>query len=273
MNAIGPPQRRSPVAFFILLLVLGAPIVVFANVQVLPNIPLFTFGAWLPATSALILSYQENRTAGVVQLLRRSIDFKRIKSRIWYLPILLTWPFIVSVQCGLGFLSGLPVSSPHVSLWMPLIVAILIIAALGEELGWMGYVFEPMQDRLGALGASMLLGVVWAATHIPYFLPSGASLSWIAWQLVYVAATRVVFAWVFDNTGKSVFAITIMHTLFNLVWLLFPRDANLVGLSVPSFYSPRSLALTTIGLAALVTFLWGPKTFTQYRYARLVSPG
>ena len=272
MNATGAHQRRSLVAFFILFLVLGAPIVVFANVQVFPNVPLFTFGALLPATTAVILSYRENRSAGAMELLRRSIDFKRVTSRLWYLPILLTWPFLVSLQCGFAFLSGLPVSSPHVSGWMPLAIAISMIAALGEELGWMGYVFEPMQDRLGALGASLLLGVMWASVHIPYFLPSGASLSWISWQLVYVAATRVIFAWVFDNTGKSVFAVAVMHTMFNTVWLLFPRDANLVGLSVPSFYNPRSLALSTIGMAAVVTFLWGPKTFTRYRYARRVSP-
>ena len=94
MNATGAHQRRSLVAFFILFLVLGAPIVVFANVQVFPNVPLFTFGALLPATTAVILSYWENRSAGVMELLRRSIDFKRVTSRLWYLPILLTWPFL-----------------------------------------------------------------------------------------------------------------------------------------------------------------------------------
>ena len=113
MNATGAHQRRSLVAFFILFLVLGAPIVVFANVQVFPNVPLFTFGALLPATTAVILSYRENRSAGVMELLRRSIDFKRVTSRLWYLPILLTWPFLVFLQCGFAFLSGLPVSSPH----------------------------------------------------------------------------------------------------------------------------------------------------------------
>jgi membrane protease YdiL (CAAX protease family) len=267
------PASKSPAAFFLLLVALGIPIIVFANVEVFPNVPLFTFGALLPVTTALILSYRENKIAGMLALLQRAVDFKRIKSRIWYLPILFTWPFIVVLQCGLAILSGLPVSLPHFPVWMPLIIAILFVAALGEELGWMGYVFEPMQDRFGALWASVLLGVIWASIHVPYFIPSGASPSWIMWQLIYITATRVVFVWIYANTGKSVFGIAVMHTLFNAVWLLFPRNPDFAGLSIPSFYDPGSLAVTTIGLAAVVTFLWGPKTFTYYRYARRTASG
>lgn len=267
------PQIRSPAAFFLLLVVLGSPIAVFANIEIFPNVPLFTFGALYTVTIALILSYRENKLAGMTALLQRAIDIKRIKPRIWYLPILLTWPLIVALQYGLAVLAGLPVSSPHFSVWMPLVVAISFVAALGEELGWMGYAFEPMQDRLGALKASALLGVIWALIHVPYFVPSGASPNWIIWQLIYIAATRVVFVWIYANTGRSLFGVVIMHTLFNTIWFLFPRDTHFVGLSVPSFYNPSSLALTTVGLAALVTFLGGPKTFTQYRYARRTVAG
>ena len=266
------PQKRSPLAFFLLLFALGIPIMMFAGVQVLPNVPLFTFGAFLPVSAALILRYREEGTTGIVGLLRRSFDWKRIQPRTWYFPILLTWPFIVSIQYGVGVLNGLHVSSPHIPGWMPLIVVLSFVAALGEELGWMGYAFEPMQARLGALGASIALGIIWASIHVPYFVPSGAPSAWIIWQLIYIAATRVVFAWVYDNTRNSVFAIAVMHTLFNSVWFLFPRDTSLTGLSVPSFYTPRSLALTTIGVAALVTFLYGHRTFTQYRYARQAAP-
>ncbi len=247
---------------------MGIPIFIFADVQVFPNILLFNCAAFLPVTAALILVYRENGTAGMAELLRRSVDYKRIKSRIWYLPMLLTWPLIVFVQCQLALLSGSPVSTPHFSFWTPIGFSIIFIAALGEELGWMGYAFEPMQELFGALRAALLLGVVWASVHIPLFTASGASPYWIMWQCIYIAATRVLFVWIYNNTGKSLFAIAIMHTFFNFVWQLFPPRAGSTGLLVPSFYNPRSLAITTIVLATIVTFFWGSKTLAQYRYAR-----
>jgi hypothetical protein len=262
-------KGKSPLAFFLLAAAMGIPIFIFADVQVFPNILLFNFAAFLPVTAAMILVYRENGTAGMVELLRRSVDYKRIKSRIWYLPILLTWPFIVFVQYQLALLSGSPVSSPHFSFWTPIGFVIIFIAALGEELGWMGYAFEPMQERFGALKASLLLGVVWASAHIPLFTAGGAFPSWIIWQCIYIAATRVLFVWIYNNAGKSLFAIAIMHTLFNTIWQFFPPRAGSVGLLVPAFYNPSSLAITTAVLAAIVTFLWGSKTLAQYRYARI----
>jgi len=265
-------KGKSPLAFFLLAAALGIPIFIFADVEVFPNIILFNFGAFLPVTAALILVYRKNRTAGMVELLKRSFDYKRIKSTIWYLPVFLVVPFTVSVQYGLALLRGKPVSSPHFSPWIIPIFLLLFIAALGEELGWMGYAFEPMQERLGAVKASILLGIIWALIHIPLFAPSGASPYWIMWQLTYIAATRVLFAWIYNNTGKSVFAVAIMHTLFNTLWLLFPRNAELAGLARPVFYNPRDLALTTLVLATTTTFLWGSKTLAQYKYARSSQP-
>jgi hypothetical protein len=122
------------------------------------------------------------------------------------------------------------------------------------------------------LRASAALGVAWASVHLPYFLAAGAPMDWVAWQFAYLVATRVVFVWVYNNTGRSLFAVAVMHTLFNQVWQLFPRDEALAGMSVPTFYNPASLALTTIALAATVTALWGPSTLARFRIGRSGRP-
>lgn len=93
MNAL-KHQSPSPIAFFMLLLALGSPIIIFSGVHVFPNVPLFTFGAFLPVTTALILRHREDGNAGMVDLLRRSFDYGRIPSRIWYVPVLFMWPLI-----------------------------------------------------------------------------------------------------------------------------------------------------------------------------------
>lgn len=144
--------------------------------------------------------------------------------------------------------------------------AVFFIGALGEELGWMGYAIDPMQARLGALEAALLLGCAWAAFHIPLFvLNSNLSPSWIVWQCLYIVVGRVLFVWVYNNTRKSLFAMGLMHASFNVAWQVFPSTGGLV---VPSFYDPRFLALVVTFLAVIVTVLWGPKSLARLRYTR-----
>jgi membrane protease YdiL (CAAX protease family) len=265
-------KGKSLAAFFLFAFALYVPVAIYADVQVFPNWALINFGAFIPALVALILVYRENGVASIAELLKRPFDFRRIKSKKWYLPIFLAIPMTVLGQYGLALSLGLPVSSPYFAPWMLLICVILFIAAIGEELGWMGYAFEPMQERFGALKASILLGIIWALIHIPLFTASGMSFFWITSQLVYIAATRVLFVWIYNNTGKSIFAVVVMHTLFNTVWFLFPRNEDWVTLARPVFYNPTYLALITIILAAIVTFLWGSKTLAKFRFTRSSQP-
>jgi len=250
-------KGKSPLAFFLVAMVIYIPFVVNANVNT------FVFGAFIPVTTALILVYWENGTAGVVELLRRSFDYKRIKSGVWYLPVLLLYPGIVLMQYGLAIFSGAPVPLPQFSFWTPIGFAIIFVAALGEELGWMGYAYEPMQERLGALKASLVLGVIWVSVHIPLYVMSGASYYWIVWDCIFVVMTRVLFVWIYNNTGRSIFAVALLHTMFNFVWQVIP-PGNMVLIPL---YNPGNLAVITIVLAAMVTFLWGSKTLAQYRFA------
>jgi hypothetical protein len=42
-----------------------------------------------PLVAALILVHRESETAGVIALLKRSFDYKRIGEKLWYVPIVL----------------------------------------------------------------------------------------------------------------------------------------------------------------------------------------
>jgi CAAX protease family protein len=273
MNLLSITSKgKSLSVFFLLAVAFYIPIAIYADVQVFPNWALINFGAFIPMAVALILVYRENGTSSMFELLKRPFDFKRIQSKIWYLPIFLVIPFTVFVQYELALLFGSPVSSLYLPIWSPLLFAILFIAAIGEELGLMGYVIEPMQERFGALNGNILLGIIQASYHILLFTSSGMSAGWIMWQLIYIAATRVLYAWVYNNTGKSIFAVVIMHTLFNLVWFLFPRNTAWVTLARPVFYNPTDLALITIVLATIIAFLWDSKTLAQFRFAPSSQP-
>jgi membrane protease YdiL (CAAX protease family) len=256
---------RSPLKFFLLVFALSLPFWLagaLTPVQLLPGLPISSLMFVCPVTAALIFVYRENKTAGVTELLKRSFDYTRIRAMIWYAPIILMMPGIMVLSHGLMRSMGVPVPAPQFTVLaaLPLFVA-LFVAALGEELGWSGYAVDPMQDRCGALQAGVLLGLVWAAWHVVPYMQAHRSSEWIAWQCLFTVSERVLLVWLYNNTGKSVFAAALFHTMSNVSWLLFP----IYG----SYYDPRITGLITTFVAAIVAVVWGARTLARYRTARL----
>ncbi len=57
-------------------------------------------------------------------------------------------------------LIGSPLPEPHIPFQMiPIFLLMFFIGAIGEEVGWSGYAIDPMQNRWGALKASIMLGI------------------------------------------------------------------------------------------------------------------
>jgi uncharacterized protein len=102
------------------------------------------------------------------------------------------------------------------------------IAGLCEELGWSGYAIDPLQARWGALGAGLLMGLVWAAWHWVPLVQAHRSATWIGWWSLYTVALRVVIVWLYNNTGKSVFAASLFHAF-----------SNVSGITLANYYNPR----------------------------------
>ena len=101
----------------------------------------------------------------MLALLKRSFDFKRIKSKRWLVPILLLMPAISLMVYGVMRWTSMPMPLAQFQLFPALLMfAAFFMGALGEELGWSGYALEPMQERWGALVASLLLGLAFGKT-------------------------------------------------------------------------------------------------------------
>ena|SRR5687768_8782773 len=97
--------------------------------------------------AALILVYSEEGRGGVRRLLRRIFDQRRIRKRIWYWPIIFLMPVIFLLTYLVMRLMGLPLpNEPYFPfLLLPLLFVLFFILAIGEEVGWTGYVTDPLQ--------------------------------------------------------------------------------------------------------------------------------
>jgi len=263
-------KNRSLLNFVMLLFGLSIPPLVIGaiyDVQLFPGFKLFQLPLAMPAVAALILIYRESGRNGVVALLKRTYDFRRIKSKIWYLPILLIYPSIGFLDYLIQRMSGISLPVLHFSLPLFLGYSTMFFFATGEELGMTGYAIDRLQQRYSALTSGILLGLIWAGYHIPSFIISGYySAEWIFWHALYIIAGRILFVWIYNNSGRSFFAMSLFHSTFGLFWILFPATGNLQKAS--SYYDPRIAALVAISYVALTTVLWGSKTLAQYRFTR-----
>lgn len=257
-------RSRSASKFFLLVFALSIPFWLLGAVtglQLLSGLPVSSLMVVSPTLAALIIVYRENKTAGMAELLKRSCDYKRIRTKVWYAPIILLMPGVMVLEYELLRFMGSPIPPPQFPM-LTLLVMLLVffITGLGEELGWMGYAIDPMQARSNALQAGILLGLAWAAWHIIPVVQAGRAPGWIAWQcpLAWVSG-RVLIVWLYNNTGKSVFATALYHAMLNVSFFLFPIGG--------SYYDPRLTGLIVTGTAASVTVLWGPRTLARFRNA------
>ena len=120
-----------------------------------------------------------------------------------------------------------------------------------------------MQHRWGTLQASIILGAVWAIYHFVGLAQAHRSVEWIAWWSLGTVASRVIIAWLYNHTGKSVFVAVLFHTTINVTWQLFPING--------SFYDPRVTGIILAVVATIVIIVWGPGTLARYRYAEALS--
>ncbi|CAN5124407.1 hypothetical protein BH11PSE10_BH11PSE10_09810 [soil metagenome] len=262
MNAGVAVQQRSLLTFFALVFALSVPfwwIGSATDLQLMPGLSVSVLMAFGPMVAALVLVHRESGMTGVRKLLKRSVDFRRITDRRWYLPILLLMPLTSLAVYGVMRGLGLPLPAPADLSVVPALLMLLafFVGALGEELGWSGYVLDPLQRRWNAFQAGLILGVVGVAWHlVPLLFVMHRGPAWIAWWCLYAVAFRVLVVWLFNNTGGSVFAVALFHATLNLSFMLFPVNG--------SHFDMRLGGIVMACLATAATVLWGATTLARY---------
>ncbi|WP_050515288.1 CPBP family intramembrane glutamic endopeptidase [Streptomyces rimosus] len=257
-----PATGRSPLAFVTLLTVLSVPFwlagAVFDRTGSLPmGMPVAAFQFVLPAAVAAFLVFREEGGGGVRRLMKRTVSGGGAARRTWWVIAVLLVPALLLMTYGLMALAGEPPSGPHSPLAsIPLLLILYFFAALAEEAGWTGYLLRPVRERYGALGAGLVIGLIWAAWHLVAYVQAGRSVPWIVGQVLASVAVRVLMVWLVANTGGAVLIAVVVHTTINLAQSLFPGYPEQAA---PALVYGLLAALT----AAAVVLGVGPRTLTR----------
>jgi membrane protease YdiL (CAAX protease family) len=90
-------------------------------------------------------------------------------------------------------------------------------AGFFEEIGWTGFAFPTLRRTESAFRAAVMLGLLWAAWHIPVIDFLGSATPHGAWWLPFflaftaaMTAVRVLICWVYSRT-RSVLLAQLIH--------------------------------------------------------------
>lgn len=236
----------------------------------LPGLPalrgfLYLLGVFAPSLVALGLTARAQGVAAagslLGQILAWSAPARLYAFAIFYMAaIKLT--VAVLIRIGTGAWPAFGSESVYV---MAFAIVVSTPVQAGEEIGWRGYALPRLSARLGLAGASIVLGILWAVWHLPFFFVSGADKSGQSFPMyvVTVTALSVAMAWLYWRTNGSLLLTMLLHAAVN-------NTKDLVPSAVAGATNPFSLSASLVGwLTAALLWVCAAFLLLRMRGARL----
>lgn len=142
--------------------------------------------------------------------------------------------------------------------YLPILI-IWTLAGVGEEPGWRGFALPRLQERLTPIGATLLLGVLWALWHLPLLAAADEPSHGLdALPLVGVTLLMLVgivgyafFYTLLWNRTRSVWLAILLHGSLSAAigaFVLLPSDEQVGG-------TYAHLELVTVAMLAVAVLL------------------
>jgi len=175
--------------------------------------------------AVVVVGFTEGRE-GLRELARRMGRWRF--SPVWWLVVVSPLVFLGMTLTGMAVtgqdlpslsdfarFGGLPVYGV-----VPTFLLVFVLNGLGEETGWRGYLQDRLQRRFNPLSATLVVAAIWAVWHTPFFFILSTYSGFNATTLVMfplgLASGAVVLTWLYNRTGRSVLAVALWHSLYNM---------------------------------------------------------
>lgn len=125
---------------------------------------------------------------------------------------------------------------------------IMIIGGGLEELGWRGVAQPALEHRVSRLSATLVVGVLWVAWHVPLFFIPGVGQFDANFTVFAVDTLAIAFllAWLYGATG-SILLCVLFHAAIN--------TTGAMGLGIPDGHITAELWAAGIKLALAVAIV------------------
>jgi membrane protease YdiL (CAAX protease family) len=179
--------------------------------------PVFFLGVYAPSIVAMLLTARLEGRAGLGRLFAR-LDPRRCHP-LWYLVVIGGFLVLTGAAAAAGRWLGGAAPVTHFGGGLGILAAGIFLdpGPLGEELGWRGFALPRMLARWHPLVATLGLGMIWGAWHLPAFYVSTLSQSQLSLPIFLLGAVSlsVVVGWLFLRTNGSVLITILAHAMAN----------------------------------------------------------
>jgi membrane protease YdiL (CAAX protease family) len=181
--------------------------------------PLFILAVYSPGIVGIFLVWRYYGLKGLGSFFRRLTLWRM--PLVWWLYLLLGIPAIAYLGAALN---GTITDPFPYSPWYLVLPALAHAFFLGtiEEFGWRGVALPLLQRKLAPFWAGLVVGIIWAAWHMPAFLMSGLQFS--AWSagpyFGGVIALSVILTPMFNSARGSLLIAYLYH--FQMMNPIFP---------------------------------------------------
>jgi membrane protease YdiL (CAAX protease family) len=232
-------------------------------------VPMGEFLPFGPLFAALTVLAVVQGRSGLAQLGRRMLRW-RVGVRWYVLAIALPLGATLAA-IGLNLALGAPVSAlDDLDPWYLLIGLFFLRlinpldGPMGEEPGWRGFALPRLQANRSPLVASLILGLIVAAWHLPLVFLPAEDLAPIF--LLATVAVTFMYTWIFNHTGGSVLMTIIAHSAqgviaFSALGFVGSDDSRMVVLLT------ASLCAVAIGLLVYDWRMWRGRAPAECRIA------
>ncbi len=214
---------------------------------------LFVTAAFGPGLSALVVTFAFEGRAGVLTWVHRCLRWRI--GWWWYALAFAAPPVLMLSALAIHAALGADIPPSAIAGHIPIAIAQFALVAviggpLGEEFGWRGYALPALSAKMGWRLASVIIGVIWSAWHLPLFFMSGTAQGHlpIIPFLLSTVSLSVIFASISVGTRFSVMPALLLHTTIN--WWSLATPVMPVGSDVRAYWLVVGLTVVVAAVAS-----------------------
>ena len=174
-----------------------------------------------PLLGAVLVTLRSSGMKGVRDLFRGAFRWRF--HPVWYVLAMLVPLAVFAARYWIGIVvvgAEAPTTWIDVTFFTAIAGPVsLIWNGIGEEMGWRAFALPRLQKRLGSLGGTVVLGVVWAFWHTPaFFIPGSSQYGQSMFEyVVWAVSLSIIITAIWNKSKQSVLVAIIVHETQNAI--------------------------------------------------------
>ena len=278
-------HRYPIVSFYILALLLGTGTICLVIQGVLPA-RLALSSALSASIAGIIMTAIIDGKTGLKMMLSRILIW-RVGIGYWLFAILFLVPAVIFGSSLNPLFNGDPISLSNLKSAfniLPMLIVFFIVAGLGQELGWTGFLLPRLQARFGALVSSAIRAILIGIWHLPLLIYSGLQpyaladipygiwiaqmgflITFVTMILLLMLPWSIFLTWIFNNTKGSLLLVAALHG--SEIWLAYLMMS--MGISPNKFDNYWGYGVVMVFTAIIIVIVTGSQNLSR-KHKRIV---